>query len=61
MSYTSPAVYCQRRPAGGGPPPGGDCDPYTKPSPTAITTDLTATPPAQTATAVDTNLCAPVS
>jgi len=60
MSYTSAAVYTQRRPTLG-PGPGGDCDPYTRPSPVAVVTDLTAARVYQTPTAVETDLCAPVS
>lgn len=60
MSYTSAAIYTQRRPTIG-PDPGDDCDPYSRPSPTSVITNLVDAPVFQTATIVDTNLCAPVS
>lgn len=59
MSYVPAAMYCQPLVTGGG--GGGDCDPYTKPSPTAITTNLDTVPVLQSPTSVETNLCAPVS
>lgn len=56
MSYVPAAMYCQPLVTGG-----GDCDPYTKPSPTAITTNLDTVPVLQSPTSVETNLCASVS
>ena len=48
---------------GPGPGPGGDCDPYTRPAPTFVATNLdTATTfPTPIPTTVETNLCTPVS
>ena len=60
MAFINGPILMQRR-VGGGPTPGDDCDAYTRPSPTAVTTDLVAVPVFQTATIVETNLCAPVS
>lgn len=60
MAYTTSAIYMQRRvPAVT--PPGGDCDPYTRPSPTIVATNLNTAPTYPTPTAVETDLCAPVS
>lgn len=60
MSYTSFAVYMQRRTASG-PGPGGDCDPYTRPDPLAVVTNLNAALVFQDPEAVVTNLCEEVS
>lgn len=60
MSYVPAAFYCQPMVMGGG--SGGDeCDPYTRPNPLNIVTDLTVIPVIQPATGVITNLCAEVS
>lgn len=60
MSYTSFAVYMQRR-VTGGVPPGGDCDPYTRPNPGAIVTNLDTAPTYPTPTSVITDLCEEVT
>lgn len=60
MAYTSPAIYMQRR-RSAPTPPGGDCDPYTRPEPLSVVTSLDTAPVTQAATAVETNLCAEVS
>lgn len=61
MSYTLIAVYCQPQVSAGGGGGGGECDPYTRPLPTSVATNLTVTPIIQSATAVATNLCAEVT
>ena len=60
MSYALAAVHCQILPtfSGGG---GTQCDPFTKPTPTAIYTTLQFVPSPVTPAAIDTHLCAPVS
>lgn len=59
-----PGVVALQARRGAPPPnPGGDCDPYTRPNPTLVATNLdTATTfPTPIPTTVETNLCAPVS
>lgn len=47
--------------AGAPPDPGGDCDDYTRPSPTAVTTDLDAEiAGGPTTFPVETNLCSEI-
>jgi hypothetical protein len=43
------------------PVPPAECDPYTRPAPTAVHINLTDALERMTAEAVDVNLCAPVS
>lgn len=43
------------------PDPGGDCDPYTRPAPTLVVTNLDTATTFPIPTTVETDLCAPVS
>ena len=58
MSYVAAAMYCQPlvTQSGGG----GECDPYTRPSPMSVVTNLDTVPVLQAPTGVNTNLCAEV-
>lgn len=59
MSFSAAAVYAQPmvQRAGG---PGGDCDPYQRPPPSAVVTDLDTATTWRDATAIDTNLCSEI-
>ena len=60
MSFSCAAVHAQPLLTAGPPDPGGDCDPYTMPSPTAVVTDLDATLVWSDGVAVETNLCSEI-